>query len=141
MLYSSNPFTIIHSYQLGLFLFHSPLLKKSLLFFLPSLIDMLKLRESSYDTQIFIYWSGLSIDIWLKLFTSSLIYLLATSSLLYLHWILIYSLILDIEYHIYLEVHKYTFKHSNFGYSHFIVPITYRNSLRSSSPRKLNYPK
>ena len=39
-------------YQLGLFLFHSPLLKKSLLFSLPSLIDMLKLRESSYGPQI-----------------------------------------------------------------------------------------
>ena len=39
-------------YQLGLFLFHSPLLKKSLLFSLPSLIDMLKLRESSYRLQI-----------------------------------------------------------------------------------------
>ena len=39
-------------YQLGLFLFHSPLLKKSLLFSFPSLIDMLKLRESSYRLQI-----------------------------------------------------------------------------------------
>lgn len=39
-------------YQLGRFLFHSPLLKKSWLFFLPSLIDMLKLRESSYRLQI-----------------------------------------------------------------------------------------
>ena len=39
-------------YQLGLFLFHSPLLQKSLLFSFPSLIDMLKLRESSYRLQI-----------------------------------------------------------------------------------------
>lgn len=48
-------------YQLGLILFHSPLLKKSLLFSLPSLIDMLKLRESSYGLQInyeFVGWTN-----------------------------------------------------------------------------------
>ena len=45
-------------YQLGLFLFHSPLLKKSLLFSFPSLIDMLKLRESSYGLQINFYGIG-----------------------------------------------------------------------------------
>ena len=49
---SNQNFTGWCPYQLGLFLFHSPLLKKSWLFFLPSLIDMLKLRESSYGPQI-----------------------------------------------------------------------------------------
>lgn len=43
-------------YQLSLFLFHSPLLKKSWLFSFPSLIDMLKLRESSYIFQIIIFF-------------------------------------------------------------------------------------
>ena len=48
----SQSVTEYRLYQLGLFLFHSPLLKKSLLFSFPSLIDMLKLRESSYRLQI-----------------------------------------------------------------------------------------
>ena len=49
---SDQSVTECRRYQLGPFLFHSPLLKKSLLFSLPSLIDMLKLRESSYRPQI-----------------------------------------------------------------------------------------
>ena len=53
VLFTEDPsLTVQCLYQLGLFLFHSPLLKKSLLFSLPSLIDMLKLRESSYGLQI-----------------------------------------------------------------------------------------
>ena len=52
VLFTEDPsLTVQCLYQLGLFLFHSPLLKKSLLFSLPSLIDMLKLRESSYGLQ------------------------------------------------------------------------------------------
>ena len=39
-------------YQLGLCLVHSPLLETSLLFSIPSLIDMLKLWEFSYSFQI-----------------------------------------------------------------------------------------
>ena len=53
-MHSLPSLTLAYHYQLGLFLFHSPLLKKSLLFFLPSLIDMLKLRESSYKFQVFL---------------------------------------------------------------------------------------
>ena len=49
---SDQSVTECRRYQLGPFLFHSPLLKKSLLFFHPSLIDMLKLRESTYRPQI-----------------------------------------------------------------------------------------
>lgn len=49
---SDHSVTEYRLYQRGQILFHSPLLKKSLLFSLPSLIDMLKLRESSYGPQI-----------------------------------------------------------------------------------------
>ena len=55
---SDQSVTGCRRYQLGLFLFHSPLLKKSLLFSFPSLIDMLKLRESSYGLQINFYGIG-----------------------------------------------------------------------------------
>ena len=60
---SDQSVTGCRRYQLGLFLFHSPLLKKSLLFSLPSLIDMLKLRESSYRLQIKFEFFGYAIQI------------------------------------------------------------------------------
>ena len=49
---SRSSFTQYRIYRHDHILFHSPLLQKSWLFFLPSLIDMLKLRESSYKLQI-----------------------------------------------------------------------------------------
>ena len=49
---STKAFTPSWFYQLGLCLVHSPLLKTSLLFSIPSLIDMLKLWEFSYSFQI-----------------------------------------------------------------------------------------
>ena len=49
---STEIFTPSWFYQLGLCLVHSPLLKTSLLFSIPSLIDMLKLWEFSYSFQI-----------------------------------------------------------------------------------------
>lgn len=49
---TTDAFTPSWFYQLGLCLVHSPLLKTSLLFSIPSLIDMLKLWEFSYSFQI-----------------------------------------------------------------------------------------
>ena len=121
-------------YQLGLILFHSPLLKKSLLFSLPSLIDMLKLRESSYELQINRVdrpnRSGFSCPIPYQ-FTSLWLTPLGC------HKLKIRFMILKLIYALRKE---HTVMHSKLSISHCMGHAAYRNSLRSSSTRKPNYP-
>ena len=121
-------------YQLGLILFHSPLLKKSLLFSLPSLIDMLKLRESSYRLQIefeFRFRNPVP-----DTFTGSQYLSINQTKLL----IEEFKFFITILKPIYTLQERYTVMHSKLGISHCMSHAAYRNSLRSSSTRKPNYP-
>lgn len=131
---SDQSVTGCRRYQLGLFLFHSPLLKKSLLFSLPSLIDMLKLRESSYELQINRVdrpnRSGFSCPIPYQ-FTSLWLTPLGC------HKLKIRFMILKLIYALRKE---HTVMHSKLSISHCMGHAAYRNSLRSSSTRKPNYP-